>query len=69
MVENFDGQTNYQGAFSPKSDGTTYNEVPVYVNSDGEQLWYSGSYNGWLIGSDHTAGSFGIQSIVCYMIC
>jgi hypothetical protein len=62
MVENFDGQTERQGLFSPMSDGTTYNGVPVYEQIGGDQqMWFS---NGWLIGGDYTINFYGISSSV-----
>merc|ERR1711892_1151456 len=59
MVENFDGQTSRQGLFSPMSDGTTFNGVPVYEQEDGDQqMWRNG---GWMIGPDYSGG-YGISS-------
>ena len=65
MVENFDGQTHRQGSFSPMSDGTMYNGVPVYEQEDGDQqMWNGGAASGWSIGSDYSAGYYGISSTV-----
>jgi hypothetical protein len=63
MVENFDGQTAMQGLYSPLSDGTTYNGVPVYEQIGGDQqMWFK--VNGWWIGGDYTINSYGISSSV-----
>jgi hypothetical protein len=65
MVENFDGQTDRQGLFSPMSDGTTSNGAPVYEQYGGDQqMWYGGAASGWYIGSNYTAGYYGIKSSV-----
>ena len=62
MVENIDGQTNRQGLFSPLSDGTNYNGVPVYKQIGGnQQMWFR---DGWRIGSDYTINLYGIYSSV-----
>merc|ERR1712179_573821 len=51
MLENFDEQTHRQGLFSPMTDGTTHNGVPVYAQQDGDQqMWYDGY---WAVGSDY----------------
>ena len=63
MVENIDGQTNRQGLFSPLSDGTNYNGVPVYEQIGGnQQMWFK--VNGWSIGSNYTRNLYGISSSV-----
>ena len=50
MVENFDGQKDRQGLFSPMSDGTKYNGAPVYEQDGGDQqMWYGGAVFGWSI--------------------
>ena len=65
MVENFDGQTYRQGLFSPMSDGTTYNGAPVYEQDEGDQqMWYGGPASAWYIGSNYSAGYYGIKSSV-----
>ena len=61
MLENFDEQTHRQGLFSPMTDGTTHNGVPVYAQQDGDQqMWYDGY---WAVGSDYNGG-YGILSKV-----
>jgi len=59
-LENFGSHTFREGLYSPMTDGTTHNGVPVYVQQDGGQhMWYGGN---WRVGTDFNGG-YGIQSL------
>jgi hypothetical protein len=36
---------------------------PVYVNADGQYLYYWQEYLDWIVGSDYTSGAAGVRSV------